>query len=258
MGIKKIHIVFVVAGVLLLCISGNLRADSGDPLPTALQALESDDEVTVTKERLPRTLFNRCYYLFEPADVQPTKAFIFYPGGAVDPRAYAPPARAIAAEGFLTFIVCMPNDLAIFGQKRANRVMSGYEDITTWAIGGHSLGGVGASGYTQEFDDKVAGIVLWASFPSETFRIDDKDVKAMSIYGTNDGLSTVEEIEDSEQHLPPDTQFVAIEGGNHTYFGWYEGFQGGELQEGDNPADITREEQQEQVVQATVDFLNEL
>ena len=46
--------------------------------------------------------------------------------------------------------------------------------------------------------------------------------------------------------------FVPIEGGDHAQFGWYG------PQSGDNPATISREEQQAQIVQATVDFLGSL
>jgi hypothetical protein len=52
--------------------------------------------------------------------------------------------------------------------------------------------------------------------------------------------------------LPPGTRWVAIEGGNHGQFGWY-----GE-QAGDNLANISREIQQDQVIQATLDLLRAL
>jgi len=42
---------------------------------------------------------------------------------------------------------------------------------------------------------------------------------------------------------------VAIEGGNHAQFGWYG------PQAGDNPATISREAQQEQIIEATVELL---
>lgn len=101
------------------------------------------------------------------------------------------------------------------------------------------------------------GVVLWASYPSADFRIDDKDLSVISIYGTKDGLVTLDEIEESEEHLPPDTQFEPIDGGNHTQFGWYN-TSPDPVQPGDNPADITRRQQQDQVVEATGGFLESL
>jgi len=50
--------------------------------------------------------------------------------------------------------------------------------------------------------------------------------------------------------LLSDVRWVAIEGGNHGQFGWYG------PQSGDNPTAISREAQQAQVVQATLEMLN--
>ena len=95
----------------------------------------------------------------------------------MDPRAYAPLARAIADEGFLTVIVHMPFDLALFGMKRAGLIMPEFENITSWVVGGHSLGGVAACSYAGNFSDRIEAVVLWASYPSRTFRIEDKNLE---------------------------------------------------------------------------------
>jgi hypothetical protein len=231
-------------------------ARSLPPMPEALAALSSDETVTYAEARLPGPFINPFYDLFVPADSNPTKGFIIYPGGLVDPRAYAPIARAIASEGFLVVIVHMPFDLAFFGMKRAALLMLEFESITTWVVGGHSLGGVAACGYAEDYADEIEGVVLWASYPSETFRIEDKNLAVLSIYGTEDGLTTLDEIETSRQHLPAGTRFVPIKGGNHTQFGWYG--ENGVLQKGDNEAAISHEEQQNQVISATVSFLESL
>lgn len=233
-------------------------ADSYPAMPEAIEALASDDNVSVNIERLLWTWFNPDYYVFTPREKEPIKGFIIYPGGNIDSRAYAPTAHAIASEGFLAFIVPMPFDLAVYGYKRAHKIVRVYNDVKKWAIGGHSLGGSMACKYAKNFTDMIDGVALWASYPSELFRIDNTALKVISIYGTKDGLVTLDEIEESREHLPPDTQFVEIKGGNHTYFGWYGDPDGEELQEGDNPADITRQGQQEQIIEATVDFLNQL
>ena len=228
--------------------------NSYPPLPEALEAMESDNAVTVRTVEVEEWEENsNFYYAFEPNNVDSKVGFIFYPGGLVDPRSYAPPAHAIAAEGFLTVIVKMIDDLAVKSYTRADKVISDYSEITTWIIGGHSLGGSFSCAYAKNFTDKIEGVVLWASWPSDFFRLDDTDLKAISIYGTKDG--EVESIEVSGEHLPPDTQWVRIEGGNHTQFGWYD-TSPDPVQEGDNPADITREEQQEIIIKATVDFLS--
>ena len=239
--------------ILLLAACNPTEPGSFPPMKQAYCALKSDCAVTVQKVTVEGWEENsNYYYAFEPNGANPETGFIFYPGGAVDPRSYAPFARAIAAKGFLTVIVKMPDDLAITDLDRATDVIDHYAAIENWALGGHSLGGVASCGY-----EHVDGVVLWASYPSEAFRLDDKDLSVISIYGTKDGLVTLDEIEESEEHLPADTQFEPIEGGNHTQFGWYD-TSPDPLQPGDNPADITREQQQDQVVDATGSFLESL
>jgi len=259
MKMQNLKVVLLIFLVVSLCVSGNTAADdlpdSWPPLPEALAAMESDNNVTVkTVEVGEWEEGSNYYYAFEPKRADPKVGFIIYPGGLVDPKAYAPPAHAIATAGYLTVIVKMKNDLAVSGYKKANEVISDYTGIEKWIIGGHSLGGSFACAYAHEFSDKLDAVVLWASWPSENFRLDDTDLKAISIYGTNDGHP--DEIEAGAEHLPADAQFVKIEGGNHTQFGWYDTSPYPQ-QPGDNPADISREEQQEIIIQSTVDFLEQ-
>jgi dienelactone hydrolase len=251
--IALIAISFCAVGGLM--VFGSL-VRSLPPMPEALAALSSDEAVTYAEAVLPGSFINSRYDLFVPVGTKPTKGFIIYPGGLVDPWAYAPIARAIASEGFLAVIIHMPFDLAFFGMKRAGLLMSEFESITAWVVGGHSLGGVAACGYAEDYANEIEGVVLWASYPSETFRIEDKNLAVLSIYGTEDGLTTLGKIETSRQHLPAGTRFVAIEGGNHTQFGWYG--DNGALQKGDNEAAISHEEQHNQIISATVSFLQGL
>ena len=61
-------------------------------------------------------------------------------------------------------------------------------------------------------------------------------------------------IEESKADLPPDTEFVAIEGGNHTQFGWYDTYPA-PVQPGDNSPGITRQQQQCRILSSTAGFL---
>jgi hypothetical protein len=226
------------------------------PLSEALDALESDDVVEVQKITV-RKWWNQAYYVFLPKNATPTKGFIVYPGGKVKFEAYAPMLRSIAAQGYLCALVQMPLDLALFGYDRATLIMDTYSDITTWALGGHSFGGVMSCRYDKEFPGILAGVVLWAAYPTSTFGNVDSTAKVISIYGSRDGLVTSDEVQGSEQDLPAGTQFVPVVGGNHTQFGWYDTTPY-PVQYGDNPAVISREEQQEAIFNATLDFLEGL
>ena len=103
--------------------------------------------------------------MFQPA--QPTDTgFIFYPGGLVDPAAYAPLMKQLSDQGILSVIVPMPLDLAIFGVNKANDVIAAYPEIKHWVIGGHSLGGSMAAQYAKDNASKLAGIAFMASLSS--------------------------------------------------------------------------------------------
>ena len=102
----------------------------------ALQGLVSDSAVTVTTGE---------WITFSPAGLAPQAGLIVYPGGHVDPRAYAPLARQIAAHGYRVVIVPMPLALAVMAPNRALQVMAQDPSIDMWAVGGHSLGGAMAA-----------------------------------------------------------------------------------------------------------------
>jgi hypothetical protein len=206
------------------------------PMPEALSAMDSSASVTVVDGR-PIT--------FTPAERTDT-GLIIYPGAFVEPRSYAPAAHAIAETGTFVAIVPMPLGVAVLGGDRADDVIADHPEVTAWVIAGHSLGGVTAARYAAEHSDVVDGLALWASYPEDSIDLSPWPGTTASIFATLDGLTTVQDIEESRVLLPPDTAFVEIEGGNHAYFGWY-----GE-QSGDNPATITREAQQRIVVEGTL------
>ncbi len=213
------------------------------PEPTALAALQSDLTVQVSTNR---------WLVFQPANGAATTGFVFYPGGKVDPRAYAPQAHAIAAQGFLVVIVPVPLNLAVFTPNVAADVQAAYPGVMHWAVGGHSLGGVMAAHFAHDHPQTVQGLALWASYPQASDDLSRNAVAVVSISGTRDGLSTPAKIEASRPLLPPSTTWVIIDGGNHGQFGWYG------PQSGDNPAGLDHAAQQAQTVAATVALLQGL
>ena len=210
------------------------------PAPEAFSALRSDAQVTVSLDK---------FIVFQPANKKTSTALIFYPGGRVDYRSYAAPLHKIAAEGYLVILLPMRLNLAILDVNAADRALSAFPTIRHWVVGGHSLGGVVAAQYASKHNE-LDGLVLWASYPADD-SLKNSRIKVVSIYGTQD-ISGVKAFDDSHALLPMDTQFVVIQGGNHSQFGDYG------LQPGDNEATITRADQQKQVVDATAQFLKEL
>jgi len=210
-----------------------------EPGPGAVAALRSDGRVEVIEGD---------GYTFAPT--RPADAgFVLYPGARVDPASYAVPARQIAEAGFLVVVPELTLNLAVLDAGAADAAIDAHPDIDRWVVGGHSLGGAIAAGYAEDHPDTVSGLVLWAAYPAERADLSALDLDATSVFGTRDGLTTREDIDGSRDRLPTGTDFVPIEGGNHAQFGDYG------PQDGDRPATITRREQQEQAVRATVEVL---
>jgi hypothetical protein len=213
------------------------------PMPEAMAALQSDTEVQVETEP---------WFVFRPLADNPAVGLALYPGGHVDPRSYAPAARALAEQGHLVVIVPMPLNLAVFAPDRAAEVMAAYPEIDRWAVGGHSLGGAMAARFAYQNPNTVVGLVLWAAYPASTDDLSNLLLAVTSISATRDGLATPDKIAASRPLLPGGTRWVVIEGGNHAQFGWYGS------QSGDGTATISREEQQRQIVAATLVLLSQL
>jgi len=232
------------------------------PLPPALDALTSDSAVAFSTVEVdswdgatPAPIDDNIYYAFMPKKTVPTVGFIMLPGGNCDPRSYAPAAHAIAAKGFFTCIIPVPNCVASSGYLRADRIINDYGKIRKWVIGGHSIGGTAAGFYALQ-SNNISGVVIWASFTDEAHRLDNTALKVLSVTGSLDGRATPELVNENAIYLPADTVFVEIEGGNHTQFGWIDTSPLPYLSQ-DNAANITIEEQQKKIVQATSDFLKQ-
>lgn len=73
----------------------------------------------------------------------------------------------------------MTLDLAILSPNKAADIIKDYSNIESWAIGGHSLGGVMAANYALK-DNNIDGLVFYASYPQGD-ELGDSDLKVLSI-----------------------------------------------------------------------------
>jgi dienelactone hydrolase len=236
-GLGSLLLALVVLVVAVLAWMSNGLG----PLPEALTAMQSGEGVEVRTDR---------WYTFSPAGRDPVDGIIIYPGGRVDPRSYAPLARSFAERGYLAVITPMPANTAFLGAGQASDVRRAHPSIRRWIVAGHSLGGVAAASYAADPANDFPGLALWASYPANS--ISQTPLHVVSIYASEDGATSQASIDASRANLPPGTTFVRIDGGNHAQFGSY-----GE-QPGDNPARISRDEQQRQVVEATIALFDHL
>ena len=216
----------LAAALVLLLLAGAFWGYVGDYYPadeTALLALASD-AVTVEKTGYG-------WFFDGPSE---ESALIFYPGAKVEETAYAPLLHRLAEDGMDVCLVKMPFHLAIFHPNAADRVMEQYE-YAHWYIGGHSLGGAMAANYAAAHS--LDGVILLASYPTKAV-----DEPMLILYGANDGVLNQKRVEAADSFGT--VKEIAIEGGNHAYFGDYG------PQRGDGAAAITPGEQQQTAADA--------
>ena len=238
---KIIRIVWIGGGLLFcLWLAISFQAKGVD---AAL--LESDAAVTVEE--------SSASLRFTPTETVHSVGLIFYPGGMVDPKAYAPLARALAERGYPVILVKLPFRSAPLASQE-ERVYAQTQtlletgEVETWVLGGHSRGAAIATRFAHQFPEVLDGLILMGtSHPKEAaFDLSGLSIPVMKLYATNDGLASVEEVQANAIYLPDDTLWVEIVGGNHQQFGYY----GAQL--GDGEAEISREAQQAQVLEAVL------
>ncbi|GAA5525439.1 hypothetical protein Maes01_02009 [Microbulbifer aestuariivivens] len=205
-------------------------------------AMTSSDTVKVIQKRSWIGVSH--FFGFKPKNPVSTRGLIIYPGAFVDPRNYAPIARHFADQGYYAAVVTPPFNFDFLGVQYATYVKNhwGEDKVTEWVIGGHSLGGVVAADYVsanRAAKDRVHSLFLLAAYTSPLTNLSNLNKPVTSIYGTVDGLTSIGDIENSKKKLPAHTKFVGIDGGNHTQFYYWDS-----LQNNDNPAQISREQQQ--------------
>jgi len=233
---------YIVGSILLVFLVFSAWASfPAYPGESSFSALETTSLVTVVQ--MPG------WIIFSPEAVEPESGLIFYPGGNVDFRAYSPLLWKIAQAGYVVVVPDMPFNLAVLSPDKANQIMNAYPQIASWVIGGHSLGGAMAARFAFAHPDAVEGLVLWASYPAASDDLSQYDLQVTSIFATNDGLTSRDDIEASRALLPASTTWVEIEGGNHAQFGDYG------VQKKDLAATITAAEQWEQVIAATLELM---
>ncbi|MBE5923630.1 MAG: hypothetical protein E7271_04060 [Lachnospiraceae bacterium] len=237
---KKKHIIrvlaFIITLVYVIFILLVIKSGKGyQAQESAFDSIKSDDIVSVEN-------IDEGYFFDGPGT---NDALVFYPGAKIQPEAYAPLLHRLAQEGVDCFLVVMPQDMAMFGINSANDIINDY-NYSKWYVGGHSLGGAMAGIYASNNKEKITGIVFLASFSVKKI---DNDDKLLSIIGENDGVVKKEKYDGNKSNWPKNATEVIIKGGNHAGFGCYGN------QKGDGEASISPKEQQEQTVDAIIQFM---
>ncbi len=227
----KVAIVVVVSVILLLLVVGSIYLFAGEYMAgqRAQDILNNADNLQIE---------DNVFVLSPPQNTD--TAFIFYPGAKVEATAYLPLLQKITQElGIMSILVEMPLNYAIFNPDAADEIINDLPNTEHFYIGGHSLGSSMASTYAEQKSDTIDGLIVlggyvYGDYPPE---------KSLTVYGTFNS--------ELEQFIDYDENIVVIEGGNHAQFGDYG------PQDGDPPATISAEEQEDITVAAIKDFIVE-
>ena len=178
------------------------------------------------------------------------RGLIYYPGGLVDPEAYAGTAQGVADAGYLVVVPKMPLNLAFTGINRADGIRADFPEIESWVIGGHSLGGAMAAEYARNRVESLDGLILFASYGANSERFANFPIPILTILASEDPGAPDQEA--FYEAIGGSAERVVIEGGNHRQYADYR------FQRGDGTATISAAEQQDRIVAATTRFLDAL
>jgi len=227
-----------LVAVLVLAIGGTLVWTQVGVMPAEEGPLESArNNASITIEDAPEGI------VLTPADGDSDAGLVFIPGAKVDPWAYVAMLQGVAEEGKTVVITRPWLNLAFFDPRGLDAFTSAAPEVDTWAVGGHSLGGVRACQLAPD----AGALVLFGSYCSNDLSGSDLDV--LSLAGSEDGLSTPEKIADARHLLPADADLVEIDGASHASFGDYG------PQSGDGTPTISDGEMHSTVTELLVPFL---
>lgn len=228
-----IVLVLAVGGVLAYTQIGVMSAERGP-----LAEVRGNSAITVTDAAQGIVL--------APADGDSDQGLVFIPGAKVDPWAYAAVLQGLAEQG-VTVVITRPwLNLAFFDPRGLDEFTSAAPDVESWAVGGHSLGGVRACQLAPDAD----ALVLFASYCAND--LSGTDLPVLSVAGSEDGLSTPEKIADARPKLPADAELIEIDGASHASFGDYG------PQAGDGEPTLSDEEMHAEVTDVVGGFLETL
>jgi hypothetical protein len=239
------HLVLAVLAVVWIAAMAWLRPFTA--VEPALAAMTSTATVRVTET--PTQI------VMEPVGDLSTTGVMFQPGAKVEARAYAAILRPLVEAGVTVVIPKQPLGIAFLAMGAFESARDAFPGIERWVVGGHSLGGTVAAMDAEQHDGDavapVAGLLLYASYPASDMST-TLTSEVLSLSGSEDGLATPADIEESRAMLPQDAGFVEIDGAVHAFFGDYG------PQPGDGSPTITQDDARAQIGSASVGFVSTL
>ena len=178
--------------------------------------------------------------LLTPTSGATDVGLVFLPGAKVPAQAYAYKLSGLVEAGVTVVITKPILNLAFFDLRPLSTFTDLAPDIDRWYVGGHSLGGVKACSWAADEE----GLVLFGSYCAGA-----TDARALSIGGSDDGLSTPADIRANADKLTGEASFVEIEGANHAAFGDYG------VQPGDGTATLASSDVRDRITELLTGFV---
>lgn len=214
-------VVLLVGGILIYSQVGVMGAEPG-PLAEA----QADPGLTITDEGAGIVLSR--------TTGATGQGLVFIPGAKVQAEGYIATLADTVIDDGVTVVITKPwLNLAFFDPRPLSTFTDLAPEVSTWAVGGHSLGGVRACQLATDAD----ALVLFASYCAND--LSASGLPVLSLSGSEDGLSTPQKIADAKGELPADATFVEIPGASHASFGAY-GPQPGDGTPTADPAEVDR------------------
>lgn len=235
------RVVLLLLGVGGIAIVGWLRPYSA--VEPAITAMENEGAVYVLET--PTRI------VMHPSGEEAAVGVMFQPGALVDARAYAAHLRPLVEAGYAVYIPKQPLGIAFLSIGAAEDAREYFPSVEQWVLAGHSLGGTVASLEADNAGPDAAGLLLYGSYPATDIS-GSLEAAVLSLSGSEDGLSTPEDIDASRANLPADAEFVEIEGASHAQFGSYG------VQVGDGVPTLTDDDAREQMVAASLEFVESI
>ena len=193
----------------------------------AQRAIQSDSAVSV------RHVDGIWSFIPRGSSLTANPALLFFPGALVSPVAYAPLVRAAATAGYPAYLLELPRRGAFGGAEdpllaqRFERLLAQPDTPRRWVIAGHSRGAVVATQFAAAQHAGFSGLVLIGTTHPRDVDLSSLSAPVTKVVGTRDGVARPAAVEANRAKLPSATQWIWVEGGNHSQFGWY-GFQPGD------------------------------
>jgi len=184
---KMLRVIWIICGIsftIVLIIS--FQAKGVDKT-----LLQTSDSVKVV---------NDSYKIeFTPLKSVKDSALIFYPGGFVDPKAYAPMARKITENGYkvkLPLRIAFSNSQKQELFSRSKELIQNDDETNHWVMAGHSRGGALAAEFVKDESKLVDSLILIGTTHPKEFDLSDLEIDVTKVFATNDGLASEKEVKE--------------------------------------------------------------